>query len=113
VIEDQLELRRRLHREISWLLAIEDAIDVASGTPVIVDDVRSIGEQAAVGDERPQIVDRGQVMPGRKFDDQFTMKRYQGARRYHQAAIRRARERRDRALNLAGVSHVDWPQLHP
>jgi hypothetical protein len=31
----------------------------------------------------------------------------QRARRYNQAAIRLAREGRDRALDLAGVAHVD------
>ena len=39
--------------------------------------------------------------------------RRQRARRHDQAAIRRARERRDGALDFAGVAHVDRAHLHP
>ena len=35
------------------------------------------------------------------------------ARRHDQTAIRGAREGRDGALDLSGVAHVDWAQLHP
>src|SRR6266700_4110862 len=37
----------------------------------------------------------------------------QRARRHNQAAIRRARECRDGALDLAGVAYVDRADLHP
>ena len=52
-------------------------------------------------------------MPGRKRDDQIAMNERQRARRHDQAAIRRARESRDGALDLAGIAHVDRAQLHP
>ena len=32
-VDDQLVLGWRLHRQVGWLLALEDAIDVAGGTP--------------------------------------------------------------------------------
>ena len=37
-IDHQLVLGRRLHRQVGWLLALEDAIDVAGRAPVLVDD---------------------------------------------------------------------------
>src|SRR6266545_7579733 len=37
----------------------------------------------------------------------------QPARRHDQAAIRDRRECRERALDLAGVAHIDRAQLHP
>src|SRR5262249_62156208 len=32
-IDNELILGRRLHRHVGWLLALEDAIDIARGTP--------------------------------------------------------------------------------
>src|SRR5712691_4191832 len=50
-IDHQLVLGRRLHRQVSGLLALEDAIDVAGGLPILVDEIGPIGDQAAGGDE--------------------------------------------------------------
>ena len=41
------------------------------------------------------------------------MKLRRRARRHDQTAIRRAREGRDGALDLAGVAHIDRVDLHP
>ena len=106
-IDHQLVLGRRLHRQVGRLLALEDAIDVAGRAPVLVDEIRPVGDQAAGGDEEALAVDRGQFVPGRQRDDQIAMNRRQRARRHDQAAIRGAREGRDGALDLAGVAHVD------
>ena len=65
-INRQIVLGRRLHRQVGRLLALEDAVDVAGGAPVLVDVIRPIGDQAARGDERAFVVDRGQFVPGRQ-----------------------------------------------
>ena len=64
---------RRLHRQISRLLPFKDAIDVARGAPVHIDDIGAIGDQAAIGDEVASVVDRGQFVSRRKCDDQLAM----------------------------------------
>ena len=46
-IDHQLVLGRRLHRQVGRLFALEDAIDVASGAPILVDDIGSVRNQAA------------------------------------------------------------------
>src|SRR5262245_28316827 len=46
-IDHQHVLVRRLHRQISWLLALEDAVDVTGRAAVLVDDIGSVGDQAA------------------------------------------------------------------
>ena len=112
-VDHQLVLGRRLHRQVGRLLALEDAVDVAGRAPVLVDEIRPIGDQAAGGDEEAIGVDRGQFVPGRKRDDQIAMNDRRRARRHDQAAIRGARECRDGALDLAGVAHVDRAHLHP
>ena len=35
-VDDQFEFGRRLHRQVGRLLALEDAVDVAGGAPVLV-----------------------------------------------------------------------------
>ena len=50
-VDHQLVLGRRLHRQVGRLLALEDAVDVAGGAPVLVDEIGPIGDQAAGGDE--------------------------------------------------------------
>ena len=50
-VDDQLVLGRRLHRQVGRLLALEDAIDVAGRAPALVDQIGSIRDQAAAGDE--------------------------------------------------------------
>ena len=104
-IDHQLVLGRRLHRQIGRLLALEDAIDVAGRAPVLIDEIRPIGDQAASGDEEAFGVDRRQLVLGRQRDDQIAMKRTprrspSRSDRHSRSARkprRRARSRRRRA----------------
>src|SRR5262245_27412572 len=64
-IDHQLVLCRHLHRKIGWLLALEDAINIAGCGAVLVDIVGSIGDQAAGGSEETFEVDCRQFMPCR------------------------------------------------
>src|SRR4051812_20797275 len=64
-INDQLILSRRLHRKVGWLFALKDAVDVASSPAVLVEQIWTIGDQAAGGDIGTGGVDCGQSVPGR------------------------------------------------
>src|SRR5262249_34758464 len=75
--------------------------------PELVHQIGSEGDRAAVADIGAKSVDRGKPMSCRQRDDQRTMNRYGGARCHDQAAICRAGEGGDRALDLAGVLHID------
>jgi hypothetical protein len=44
-VDGELILARRLHREIGWLLAPQDAIDIAGRLPILLDHVRPVGGQ--------------------------------------------------------------------
>ena len=43
----QLELRGLQHRQVGGLRPVEDAIDIAGCASVLIDDVRSVGDQTA------------------------------------------------------------------
>src|SRR5262245_29055743 len=45
-IDHQLVFGRRLHRKVSRLLALENAIDVTGAEPTQLEDVRPVGNQA-------------------------------------------------------------------
>src|SRR5262245_35166981 len=47
-VDHQLVFGRCLYRQVGGLLALEDAIDVACSLPVLVKEIGSIGDQAAV-----------------------------------------------------------------
>ena len=73
-VDDQLVLGRRLHRQVGWLLALEDAVDVAGRLPVLVDQIWPVGDQATArrrssGRGRPRA-----AVPGCQRDNQIAMK---------------------------------------
>src|SRR5262245_10720744 len=72
-VDHQLELGRCLHRKVGRLLALEDAIDVASGKSVQLNTIRAIRDQAARGCIEPLIVDPGQLVPCRECNNQIAM----------------------------------------
>jgi hypothetical protein len=105
-------LGRRLYRQVGGLLTFEDAIDVAGGAPKLVDDVGSVGDQAAVDGEDTQGTDRRQSMPGSQRNDQLAVPDRLGEQRHDQPAVRGSRKRRNRALELARVAQLDRGQIH-
>src|SRR5262245_53716503 len=110
-VEHKLVFGRRLHRKIGRLLALEDAVDVAGCGAVLVDIICAIGDQPAAGNRGAVPVHRGQLVAGRKLDDQIDMNSRQRARRDDQTAVRGAREGRNGALDLGRVANVD--RAHP
>ena len=63
-VDDEVKLGRRLHRQVSRLLALEDAIDVIGRAPVLIGQIRPVGDQAAPSDELPTGGNRGQSVTG-------------------------------------------------
>jgi hypothetical protein len=51
-------------------------------------------------------------VPRRKRDNQFAMQTRQRARGHDKTAVRTTRKCAERALNLAGVSYIEWMQFH-
>src|SRR5262245_62646910 len=67
--------------------------------------------QPAACDEDAIGVDHGQLMPRRKGDDEFAVNQRRPTHHHDQAAIRRARECRDGAFDLASVGQSNRLQL--
>src|SRR5262249_784510 len=63
-VDCQIVLSWRLHRQVGRLLALENAIDIAGGKPVLVEVIRTIGDQTPGGDEEAFVIDGGEFVPG-------------------------------------------------
>src|SRR5262249_17380181 len=68
MVDHQLVLRRRLHRKVARLLALEHAINVARGTSKLAIQIGPVGDKAARGGAVPKPIDRRQFVTRRKSD---------------------------------------------
>ena len=73
-IDHQFVLGRRLYRQVGWLLALEDAIDIASGAAVLVDKIRPVGDQAAGRGEVARAVNRRNAVASNHCSDQIALR---------------------------------------
>ena len=59
-IDHHLVLDGFLHRQVGWLVALENTIHITSRTPVLVDEIRSVQHQTANADEAALVMNSGQ-----------------------------------------------------
>src|SRR5262245_5493115 len=59
-IDDQFKLYGLLHRQVAWLGALQDSIDVVGGAPEQVRQARPIGHEAPSFDKLSEVVHRWQ-----------------------------------------------------
>src|SRR5262249_37894041 len=85
--DNQLEIRRRLNRKLASLLTPENTIDVPRGLPERGADVRSVGQQTAQYNPRPEGVDGGPLVFGRQCEDRIVMDSGIDTRKHYQAAL--------------------------
>src|SRR5215475_2415719 len=111
-IDHKLVLGRRLYRQIGWLLALEDAIDIASGASVVIEPVRPVRDQAASGDKSTIRVHCRKLIPGRQCDYLVAVNEGRAASYHDESAIRLTRKCANATFDLAGVAQADWAQLH-
>src|SRR6185295_18675954 len=75
-VDNQIVLRRCLHREIARLLALQKAVSIDRGSPILVRWIRPVTEQASRRrDEVAAWIDRRQSVPGRKTGDEIPVQR--------------------------------------
>ena len=86
-----------VHRQVSGLLALEDAIDVGCCLPIGLEHLNPIGHQAAARDEVAEWIDCWQLMPGRESASPIIHSHRSSGRQY---ARRRALQARWRAIRL-------------
>src|SRR5262249_51194119 len=78
----------------------------------LVEKIRPVGDQTAGSDEEALEVNRRQLVPCRKCDDQIAIMHRQGASGHDEPAIQWSRECVDFALDIVGVAYVYRGHIH-
>jgi hypothetical protein len=72
-IDCHLILGRCLHRKVAGLLAFKDAVNIVSGAPELINQIRSVGDETSGSNERPVEINSWQPVFCRKPDDEVAM----------------------------------------
>src|SRR5262249_35323618 len=104
-VDHQLVPGRRLYRQVGWLLALEDAIDITRGPLDRIMRVRSIRDQAAVHCVITIRINRWQLITSGKTDYELAKSR-RAARCDDHSAITHMCELFHGALDFDGIAHV-------
>ena len=87
-VDDEFVLDRRLHWKVRGLRALENAIHVPGGAPVLFEEIGAVGDETASIRKKAGGVDRWQAMFGRQSDDQVAMDSHRRSALHDQAAVR-------------------------
>src|SRR5262249_23030664 len=85
-IDDQFLLGGRLHRQVGYFSAFENAINVARGLPIRFNRIRSVGNKATLYGENAKRINRRKPVPSCLRDNGCSMNERRSARRDNQAA---------------------------
>src|SRR6266700_5927625 len=99
-VDDEFERDGLFHREIRGLGALEDLIDVPSGAPKLVSNVRPIRHQAADLRILPVPVHGGQPVPRRQKDDLASGREKNGILSYQERVGALTEHRGERTLEF-------------
>src|SRR5262249_5188320 len=102
-VDDCFVFDGRLHRQVGGLVAAQDAINIASGEPVLVPTIDVVGHQAAGFDHLSLAEDSWQAVLGGKSENQIPVEKHSVVRREKKTAVWLAGKRVDDALDLLSV----------
>src|SRR6266516_6267790 len=112
-VHNKLIPGRRLHRQVSRLLASENAIDIRSGTPEQIGRVNPKRDEPAIGRVKAEGINRWNAVTGGEANDQITMYRGNRAGQHNQTAIGLARELFERTFDFGRIANAGRDDLHP
>ena len=101
-----------MYREVGWLLALEDAIDVTCRAPKTIEQVISVGQQSAAFSEEVERIDGRNTVSSSKRYDVRAMDVYEGIRHHQKAAIRLAGMCSNDGFELGRVANRRCDRLH-
>src|SRR5262245_38740281 len=112
-VDDQLDFRGLLDRQIAGLLAAQNAIDIGGGATNGVYRVGPVGDQAAVSGKVRQPIYRRYVVSGRRRYDRRAMPECEPPRHDGKAASRLASKGDDGRFDfyVAANGRRDWHDL--
>src|SRR6476619_2045176 len=89
-VDDQLVLRRRLHRQVGRFFAPQTAVDISGRWPILAYDIGTVADEAAAFDVVAEGIDGRQPMPNHQRVDLFAMDICRRAGRHNDTTVRYA-----------------------
>src|SRR6266852_1228654 len=86
-VDNQFERSGLLDGQVGGPGALENLVDVASGTSLHLGSIYSIGHEAAWLNKHLELIDCGDPMRGRKIDDGLSMHEHKGWRHHHYSLV--------------------------
>src|SRR5439155_16645189 len=105
-VDDKLEFRRRLYRQIARLVAPENAIDISCCLSEQSFEFDPISGKTALLRMASERIDGWQAIACRQCNDEFNIGRDRSRWQNNQSGARFARERNYSAFDLTGI--VNW-----
>src|SRR5207245_5241188 len=105
-VDDQLELRRLLDREVGRLGPLENLVSVDGGTPEAFGDVWRVGHEAAGLRELPGPKDGRQLVLLRKVRDESSVSRRQRIEEHREGIWSLLLKHCERACQVVSVPHL-------
>src|SRR6266446_1386715 len=112
-VDDELELGRLLHREISGLGAPENFIDVAGGTPKQISEICPIRHERAGCHIFSKSMKRWQSLPGREVSNELHVIKSERVFDRYQCIWTLPSQRFECAIEVAWVPHLQGLDLYP
>src|SRR6516165_1542091 len=112
-VDHELELCRQHNRQITRLLAFEDASGVNAGLTVCIGNAGRVAHQAAGRDRFAPVIDRGSPVSGRQRDNSFPLGVHERAGAHVQRASPALDERCKGGLDFAAAADIEDDQLLP
>src|SRR5438445_9246749 len=112
-VDDELELGRLLHREISGLGAPENFIDVAGGTPKQISEICPIRHERAGCHIFSKSMKRWQSLPGREVSIELHVIKSERVFDRYQCIWTLPSQRFECAIEVAWVPHLQGLDLYP
>src|SRR5215469_1127474 len=72
-IDNQHVLGRELHRQVTWLRALENEIDIRCRLPILIAQIHAIRNKAAIPRDNRVRVNRRKLIPCRQSDYEIAM----------------------------------------
>src|SRR5580658_5123021 len=111
-VDHQLELDRGLDGKVAWLLALEDVIGIARRAPIIIEQVTSVGQEAAEFSEETVRIDGREAVASRQRRDLNAMDVHEAIRHHDQATIGLVCLYGNDGFELGGVANRYYHHLH-
>src|SRR5262245_27309795 len=111
-VDYEFVLGRCLYRQVGWLLAPQDPIDISRCPTEWIDGIDAVCDKPAIGDKVAIGINRGQAVVQAEIDNALAMNRRVIVRGNQEAAVRIGSQSRQRGFDIPRLLYRGCDYLH-